>query len=178
MVIETDWYVVTGGPSSGKTKTIEALSLLGYAVVTEAARGLIDEERSKGLSAEEVRSNESEFQRIVLQMKIDVEDRIPADRLTFFERGIPDTIAYYQICGVSVDSVIEASMKRKYKGVFLLAQMPFENDYARTEDEGHAYELSRLLRLSYSNLGYDVIAVPAIKPISERVKFILSRVQR
>lgn len=178
MVIETNWYVVTGGPSSGKTKAIEHLAFLGYPIIPEAARILIDNERSKGRTTEEIRVSETEFQRIVLQMKIDAENRTPADQTTFFERGIPDSIAYYKICREDPEPAVTASQKRRYKGVFLLEQLPFEKDYARIEDEKTAHELSRLLHDSYSDLGYEVICVPPIKPIDKRVAFILSRVQK
>ena len=173
-MIDTKWYVITGGPSSGKTKTIEYLAFWGYPVIPEAARILIDNERSKGRTTEQIRANEAEFQRIVLQMKIDVENRIPVDRITFFERGIPDSIAYYRVCGEDTKPAIRASQKRKYKGIFLLEQLPFEKDYARVEDERLANELSRLIHNSYSTLGYNVISVPP-KSIDKRTKYILSK---
>jgi len=83
MRIETNWYVITGGPSSGKTKIIEYLAFLGYSVIPEAARILIDVEKSRGKSVEEIRSNEAEFQKKVLEMKIEIENRISPERITF-----------------------------------------------------------------------------------------------
>ena len=59
-------------------------------------------------------------------MKVEIEERIAPDRLTFFERGIPDSIAYYQVCGEDVGSVREASGQRRYGGIFLLDPLPFE----------------------------------------------------
>jgi predicted ATPase len=177
-MIDTNWHVITGGPSSGKTKIIERLAFLGYLTVPEAARILIDNERSKGRTTEEIRADEAEFQRIVLQMKIDVENRMPPNQIIFFERGIPDSIAYYKVCGVNTESAIRASQKRRYKMIFLLEQLPFEKDYARVEDEKLANELSQLIHDSYSELGYNVIRVPLIKPIDRRVEFILSKIQK
>jgi predicted ATPase len=173
--MDTKWYVITGGPSSGKTKTVEYLAFLGYAIVPEAARIFIDNEISKGRTIKDIRSDEAEFQRIVLEMKIDTENKTPVNRTTFFERGIPDSIAYYKVCGKDTTPIISASKKRRYEGVFLLEQLPFEKDYARTEDEKLANKLSLLLKDSYSSLGYNVISVPPIKPISERANFILKK---
>ena len=68
-----------------------------------------------------------------------------------------------------------ASQKRKYKKIFLLEQLPFQNDYARTEDKKTVQYLSQLLYKSYSDLDYNIIRVP-IKPIKERVEFILNRI--
>lgn len=177
MVVNTNWYVITGGPSSGKTRIIEYLAFLGYRIIPEAARILIDVEKSKGKTIEEIRADEAEFQRKVLQMKIDIENRLPLEEITFFDRGIPDSIAYYKICKLNPKPVITVAKKRKYKKVFLLEQLLFEEDYARAEDEKLAYGLSRLIYTSYLRLGYDIVHVP-VKPIDERVKFILSKIQK
>jgi len=177
MRIETNWYVITGGPSSGKTKIIEYLAFLGYSVIPEAARILIDVEKSKGKSVEEIRSNEAEFQKKVLEMKIKIENRISPEQITFFDRGIPDSIAYDQICGLDTKQAISASQKRKYERVFLLEQVPFENDYGRIEGEKIANDLSELLYESYSDLGYDVIKVP-VMPIDKRTEFILRKIEK
>jgi len=175
MSIDTNWYVITGGPSSGKTKTIEYLSFLGYPIIPEAARVLIDVEKSKGKTTKEIRSDEFEFQRKALQMKIEVEDRIPPEQITFFDRGIPDSIAYYQICGEDPTPVIKASQKRKYIKVFLLEQLQLEKDYARTEDDETVKKLNRLLRESYLNLGYEIVDIPVMS-IEKRVQKILSEI--
>lgn len=175
-MIKTKWHVITGGPSSGKTKAIEYLSFLGYPVVQEISRILIAIEKSKGKTTKEIRSSEAGFQSKSLAMKIDVENRIPPDRVTFFDRGIPDSIAYYKICNLNPDVVIEASKKRMYKTVFLLDQVPvgFEVDDYRVEDEELAKKLNVLLYEAYTNMGYKVIRVP-VMPIDERVKLILSK---
>lgn len=125
-MIETSWYVITGGPFSGKTKVIEYLAFLGYSVVPEAARILIDLEISKGKSIEEIRSNEAEFQKKVLKMKIRIEDKVSPKQITFFDRGVPDSVAYDQIYGLDARQTITASQKRKYKRIFLLEQVSFK----------------------------------------------------
>ncbi|MCW1296700.1 MAG: ATP-binding protein [Candidatus Parvarchaeota archaeon] len=170
--METNWYVVTGGPSCGKTKVIEYLSFLGYRTVPEAARVFFDVEMSKGRKLEEIRANEDELQRRILQMKIEVENRIPCEQLTFFDRGIPDSIAYFKMSNMDTKPVIEASQKRRYKGVFFLEQLVFEKDYARTENEEVARKLGDLIYDAYNDLGYKVIRIP-VKPIDERARLIL-----
>lgn len=177
MVIETNWYVITGGPCSGKTKTIECLAFLGYKVVPECARIFIDNEMSKGKTIEQIRCDEREFQIKIFEMKIDVENRMPVKQVIFFERGIPDSIAYYRLYGQEVSSVINASQKRRYKGIFLLEQLPFERDSVRTENEELACRISQMLYKAYIELGYGVVKVP-VKPIDERVRFILDKIKK
>ncbi|MBW3010820.1 ATP-binding protein, partial [Candidatus Woesearchaeota archaeon] len=154
-MIQTNWYVLTGGPSSGKSKTLEYIAFLGHFIVPEASRILIDNNLSKGKSVEETRADEAEFQRIGLQMQIEVEDRIPEDRLTFFERGIPDCIAYYEVCGIDTAPVLEASKLRRYKRIFYFEPLPFERDYARTEGEETVRKLNKSLYDSYADLSYE-----------------------
>ena len=174
--IETNWYVVTGGPSSGKTKIIERLAFLGYKIVSEAARNIIDLELSKGKTIKEIRADERQFQRKILKQKLKVEDKIPSKQLTFFDRGIPDSMAYYQLYNQDISEVLAACKKRRYKGVFLLELLSYENDYARIEDEKKAVRLGKLIFESYSKLGYSVIRVP-VGSITKRVKFILNKLK-
>lgn len=177
---QTNWIVITGGPSSGKSTLIEHFKSNGYSVVPESARILIDKEIAKGKTLQEIRSDEKEFQRKILQMKMKLEEQLSPQQLTFFDRGIPDSVAYYQICGGDrgdMDSVLQACQKRRYKKVFLLEQVPFQNDYAQTEDQKRAQTISKLLYEAYTDLGYDVIKVPLF-PIKERAEIILSCIGR
>lgn len=175
MSIYTNWYIIVGGPSSGKTKVIERLTSLGYVTVPEAPRLLIDAEISKGKTIEEVRADESEFQKKVFQKRAEDEDKISPEQNTFIDGGgIPTCVAYCQNCGLDPTPMIEEAKKRRYKEVFLLEQLPFEKDYARTENEKSAGDLSRLIKKAYLDLGYNVIFVSAM-PVEERIRFILSK---
>lgn len=177
MSINTNWYIITGVPCSGKTTLIKHLASLGYAIITEAARNLIDAEISEGKTAREVRVNEAEFQKMVSQIRIKIENKIPPEQTIFIDTGgIPTNIAYYQIVGLDPAPVIEEAKKRKYRGVFFLERLPFEKDYARVEDEKTVNDLDRLLCEAYSDLGYDVIRVP-VTSVEERVKFILKKIK-
>lgn len=93
------WYVITGGPSSGKTTLLERLHDLGYNTVPEAARVLIDEYEAKGIPAKDLRKDERLFQQRVLQMKLKIEEETPRDRVVFFDRGVPDSIGYFLAYG-------------------------------------------------------------------------------
>ena len=174
-MIQTNWYVITGGPSSGKSKTIEYLAFLGHPTVPESARVLIDMHVNQGRSIKEIRADEKVFQRKILEMKIDAEKKILPGQITFFDRGIPDSLAYYRFFGDDTDPVLKACTVRKYKGVFLLDPLPFEHDYARVENRETAITLHTLLDEAYTSLGYEVIRVP-VMPISERAELILSKI--
>jgi len=175
MAIKTNWYIISGAPGSGKTTTIERLASLGYAVSPEAARAIIDEAMKRGEVIGQIRGDEAEFQKKVFQTKIEIENKISPDKLTFIDGGgLPASIAYYQIAGLAPFPVAKEARKRKYRGVFLLEQLPYEKDYARVEDGETAKALHGLLYKAYQDLGYEVVCVP-VRPVEERIKFILSR---
>ena len=175
MGLETNWHVITGGPSSGITSTVQHLSYLGYNTIPEAARIYIEGERSKGRTTEEIRSDEGAFQKILLDIKLNREAITPIEQLTFLERGIPDSTAYYRRNKIPADEPISHSRTRIYREIFWLEQLPFVKDGIRTEDEVRAREIGRLLQEAYSELGYNVVIVPRMS-IDERAKFILDRI--
>lgn len=87
--IQTNWYVITGGPSSGKTTTVNLLKARGYKITIEHARHYLDTERLKGRTVEEVRKHQMEFQLGVLNMQIEQEKELSADDVVFLDRAIP-----------------------------------------------------------------------------------------
>ena len=106
-----NWYVITGPPCSGKTTILNKLKEKGYLIVEEAARVYIDREVKKGKTLKQIRSSEISFQRNVLQIKIDIEKKLPKNETIFFERGIPDSEAYYRLCKYDEDQYLTKAMR-------------------------------------------------------------------
>ena len=96
MGIQTNWCVITGGPSSGKSTVIRLLKDMGYQTTVELARHYIDLQRMNGRSTEEIRSNQRQFQHKVLNLQIDLERRLDPLELVFLDRGLPNELAYYE----------------------------------------------------------------------------------
>lgn len=170
------WYVITGAASCGKTTLIDSLARIGYLTVPEAARVMIDEGIKSGKTTEEIRKDEVEFQKKVLEFKIKTENELPKDKIVFFDRAIPDTIAYLQVYGISVEDLVKICKEKKtYRKIFMLERLPFEKDYARTEDNETLNRIQVLLRRAYSDLGYEIIDVPATS-LKERLELVLSNI--
>lgn len=169
-----NWYVITGGPSVGKTTLLAELAKRGYATVPEAARTVIDESIATGLTTKQIRSDEQVFQDIVMRRKVAIEAAIDPKTITFFDRGLHDTIAYLQFIGHDVEDWIwKAVHKAQYKTVFILD--PFANytsDYARVESQQDSSTLHKLLHACYLDAGHSPVHVPAL-PLHERVDFVL-----
>ena len=169
----TEWYVITGGPSSGKTTTVELLKQRGYKTTIEHARHYIDTQRVTGKTTEEIRANQLEFQRGVLDMQIEQERELPAKDTVFLDRALPDALAYYHFLNLPEDNKLREVLARvSYKKVFILDPLPLIKDYARTEDENAQMRIHELLTEVYGSLPFPVTHVPVLPP-EERVDFIL-----
>ena len=169
---KTNWYVITGAPSSGKTSVINALEQLGYPVVHEIARNYIDEELKKGKRIEQIKADILSFERHILYKKLEIEKSLPKDEPVFLDRAVPDSIGYYILEGLSPDEPIKKSKQTRYKKIFLFERLQFEKDGVRSENDKIAARLNRILKESYQMLKYKVISVPLLS-IDDRVDFIL-----
>ncbi|TSC82116.1 MAG: hypothetical protein G01um101420_646 [Parcubacteria group bacterium Gr01-1014_20] len=175
MGAKSRWYVITGGFSSGKTTVCNLLEEMNYGVVPNAARVLIDEGLEKGIPVEETRKSEGEFQREVLARKLRDERRLLRNQITFLDNAVPCSIPYFALNEVDPQEALRFCERGLYAGVFLMDQLPYEHDYARTETEEFMLKLNGELRMAYTNLGYEVIKIPVVSP-EERVRLILAHV--
>jgi predicted ATPase len=144
--------------------------------IPEAARAIADEEMKKGRKNEEIKSDMLNFQRKVLERKIKTEESLSREKVVFFDRGIPDSIAYYEYYNFDTSEVVKLCKDRPYGKVFLLERLPFQKDYARIENDQIAGKIQELLQKAYANLGHEVTMIPVMSA-QERVKMILSKLQ-
>ncbi|NOY47306.1 MAG: ATP-binding protein [Chlorobi bacterium] len=175
--IKTNWYVITGGPSTGKTTVINLLQKQGYKTTIEHARHYIDTMRSEGKTIEEIRANKRKFQLGVLNMQIEQEAAIKPQDIVFLDRAIPDAMAYYQFLELDYDiTLIEAMHNVSYKKIFILDRLPLVTDYARTEDEAAQKKIHQLIINVYESLPFPVVYIPVLSP-KERVNYILKNIK-
>lgn len=170
---DTRWYVITGGPGSGKTTTVNILKARGYRTTIEHARHYIDTMRVAGKNTEEIRSNQLAFQRGVLDMQLKQEKMLPRNEVVFLDRALPDALAYYRFQDLPEDEALRLALRdASYKKIFILDPLPLIRDYARTEDEAAQKKIQALLTEVYEALRFPVIHVPVLPP-EERADFIL-----
>lgn len=170
---KTNWYVITGGPSSGKTTTVNMLKAHGYKTTIEHARHYIETQKISGKTVEEIRKNQLVFQQGVLDMQIAEEQELLPDETVFLDRAIPDALAYYRFLGLLEDEKIREAMSRAtYKKVFILDPLPLVKDSVRTEDETAQKKIHQILLETYKSLPSPIIQVPVLPP-EDRVDFIL-----
>ena len=170
----TRWSVITGAPCSGKTAVIHKLEQRGYKVVHEVARAYIDSELLEGKTLPEIKADEWAFERHILMEKVRIESTLKKDEIVFFDRGVPDSIAYYKLNGLDSVEPFQESGEVRYQNVFLFERLRFLTDPVRSENEKTARRLGRLIEESYQSLGYDLIQVPLLS-VEERTEFVLER---
>ena len=170
----TEWCVITGAPCSGKTTVLSELARRGFRVVPEAARAYIDAELKKGRHLDEIKSDPARFEGQIFRTKLAIETRLPARERLFFDRALPDSIAYYRLEGLDPAEPRRHSLRVRYRRVFLFERMVFTRDTVRTEDPQTAERIERLIEGAYTDLGYAIVRVPLI-PVAERADFVIAR---
>jgi predicted ATPase len=192
-------YVLTGGPGSGKSSLLLALRERGYSCSQEVSRQVIMEELANHSNCLPW-GDLSCFAEKVLRRMVDAyhamgypEDAAGAssgDRPaggapeghaigapTFFDRGIPDIIAYLRVAGLPVqEHFYAAAQDCPYeKTVFLLP--PWRHIYVQDPARWQTYEESERLfdeiRKTYRKAGYHITELPRA-PVEKRANFILN----
>ncbi|GAB3529084.1 AAA family ATPase [Pontibacter brevis] len=172
-------YVISGGPGAGKSTLLQALYLKGYTVSEEASRQLIIEETTKGSNCLPW-VNLPCFARNVLERMIqNYEHAHTASPITFFDRGIPDIIAYLKVAQQPVDEAYFHAVKQyRYSPlVFLIPpwQEIYVNDSERWQTFEEAVTLFHAIKDIYQSLRYTIIELPNAS-VEERVNFVISHI--
>jgi len=172
--VQTNWHVISGTASCGKTTLIDLLANKGFQTIPETARLYIEGEMAKGRTILEIRENGAAFQRRLIDMQLGIEGRLRAMDVLFLDRGVPDYLAYCRVFGPNPNEFLAACFRHRYASVFMLDPLPFEEDGARDQDAHLAGYLGEWHARDYSALGYHVVRVPVLSP-QERLAFVIER---
>ncbi len=165
-------YAIIGGPCSGKSTLIAQLKEKGHPVLEEIARKVLSERKDRRLDEEEQITR----QKLIFLNQLKEESRLRSS-YAFLDRGILDSLAYqnYLLGEVFPDNFQEAKKIPRYKEIFLLDRLPFENDGLRVESgDDEAQRIHECIVNEYRSFGYRPVPVPVMSSISERADFILN----
>jgi predicted ATPase len=167
------FFVITGGPGSGKTSLIAALD--GIHCMPEAGRAIIQEEQAAGGSALPWKDPQA-FAEKMLERDIAAWDAArQLEGPVIFDRGIPDVVGYLQWSGLPLPELfVQAAVERRYnRRVFLAPPWPeiFTQDAERKQTLAEAEATCQVMREVYTGLGYELVELP-LAPISERAAFV------
>ena len=170
--VQTNWHVITGTVSSGKTTLIDQLANRGFQTVPEPGRQYFEREMAKGRAIDEIRKNPAALTCILIDLMLDVEHGLRANDVLFLDRAFPDALAFCRANGLNPNEFLADCFHHRYASVFLLDRFPVEQDGIRTEDDDAAKLIDEWLDRDYSALGYSVVRVPVLS-LQERLAFVL-----
>ena len=172
--IQTNWHVIAGALSCGKTTLIDALAAQGFRTVPEGARLYLERLRAGGQTTDEISKNLPALQHGIADMQLRIEGELPAADIAFLDRAIPDCLAWWRIYGLNPNELLTECFRNRYASVFILDPLPIQRNGFRPEDEAVAAFLDAWIARDYTSLGYQVVRVPVLS-IQERIAFILGR---
>jgi predicted ATPase len=172
--VQTNWHVITGGACCGKTTLIGLLADRGFQTVPEAARQLMEKEKARGRTIEEIFEDGAAFERVLKDFQQEIEHRLCATDVVFLDRALPDCLAFFRFFGLDPNEILAECLHHRYASVFVLDLLPLQLDGARIEDDTFTVVLDELLVRDYDALGYHVVRVPVLS-LQERLEFVLER---
>jgi predicted ATPase len=177
----TERYIITGGPGAGKTSLLQALKAAGYHGSEEASRGIIAEEVANGSDCLPW-TNLSCFAGKVLERMKDLYTQAATNTgITFFDRGIPDIMAYLKAAGLPIDDgYYTAIQQHPYQSlVFILPpwEAIYVNDAERWQTFEESVHLYQSISETYQALGFTLVTVPE-ESVENRINFILEAIKQ
>ncbi|HKU15501.1 MAG TPA: AAA family ATPase [Steroidobacteraceae bacterium] len=174
------FFLITGGPGSGKSTLIEALASAGYARTIEAGRAIIQQQIEIGGPALP-HNDPLLFAELMLGWDLrSYHEAASHHRGTvFFDRGIPDVLGYLRLLRLSVPAHIESAAKRyRYNRRAFIAppwREIYTHDTERKQTFDEAVRTYDALTHTYRSQGYELVLLPQV-PLQERAQFVLDRI--
>ncbi len=172
--VQTNWHVITGAPSCGKTTVINLLAGRGFQTVPESGRLYMEREIARGRTIDEIRENGAALQRGIKDMQLSIEGGLRAIDVAFLDGAVPGSLAWYRAFGLNPNEILPECFHHRYASVFVLDRLPLHLDGLRFEDDAYTGFLDKWISRDYSALGYSVVRVPVLAP-EERLAFVLER---
>ncbi len=173
------FFVLTGGPGSGKSTVLDALEGRGYARSIEAGRGIIQDQMA--ISGSALPWNDPAlFAELMLSW--DMRSYHIAEQSTgpvFFDRGVVDTVGYLHLSGLPVPAHVEKAAEtfRYHRRVFIAPPWKeiYEHDRERKQSFDEAVRTYEAIAAAYARYGYELIEIPRVSA-EKRAGFVLESV--
>lgn len=173
-----NFFIITGGPGSGKTTLIEELERRGFFCVEEVARKIIQEYAALG---DDARKNLQYFQEMLLLCSIDAYEKVAHNKqdTIFFDCGVIDYVGYV----LSTNTQISLELHQKAcslnynRKVFMAPPWEeiFRNDNERIQTFEEALKVYEVLMNVYSKYGYEIIELPKAS-VERRTEFVMEHI--
>lgn len=169
--IQTNWVIVSGAPSSGKSTTFEYLSNIlqhqGFRSEPEVERRIIEEDEKKGIKRENTPEYAMALEHRFLKAREELEKSLDPSSPVIMDRSLLEIIAYARYYHADEAFAVGPAKRYRYRQVYYLEPLKsYEQDTTRVEDVGIAEWMHENLPKLYKEFGYEIIRVPAM-PVSE-----------
>lgn len=172
--VESELFIVTGAPGTGKTAVLDALGD-GVHRVGEPAREILAELRAAGDTRTHDRDWEA-FVDMLLRRSIEKHQAAVARAgSALFDRGVPDCVAYAVVLDVDPEPSLRAARTHRYHEEVLVLE-PWEEIYSTDDERTMSFAdtvvFHEALVDAYARTGYRLVAVPK-GPVADRAGFVL-----
>jgi predicted ATPase len=178
-MIYTKKILITGGPGSGKTSLINELSKRNFNCEHEIVRSLTLEGKKRG-NNQPFLKNPLKFTNELLDLRIIQFNKIQNNIITFYDRGVHDTLAYLSYVNIDInEDLIKKCKKIKYDLIFALSpwEKIYKKDECRYENFDESKKIFNHIIKIYKYFKMDIIVLKQ-GTIDERVKEILSHIKQ
>ncbi|MEH6538315.1 MAG: ATP-binding protein [Psychroserpens sp.] len=184
--MNTKKIVITGGPGTGKTSIINELKNNDFYCFDEVIRTMTLSAKKEGDSSTHI-SNPIAFVNDPMAFNINLINarmdqftmaKTLKKEMYFFDRGIPDVLAYMAFFNQVYDDFFKnACLNHQYDVVFLLPpwEAIYQSDNERFETFEEALQIHNHLKGIYESFNYQIIEVP-FGTVKERTNFILNNI--
>lgn len=169
----TNWLVLTGPPSAGKTTVLTELAARGYKTSPDVSREHLQSLIVRGSTRHEARGDPAALQYSILAKMLHVESHLQSTESIFLDYALPDNLPFWEIANLELSSEVwKAAVRFRYRHVFVFEPLPFVQDDIRVEAHDDPKPLWQLQTSYYRSLGYAWTGVPAA-PVADRIELIL-----
>ena len=176
--LDTNWYLATGAPSSGKSTSLRKLQREGYRINPDISREYIVELKKRGVPFTKEVLYSMETQKILFMLMTADALELDPDDFIIHDYSLPDNLAFLRLGGLDIPDEIQQSTEIfRYRKVFLFEPLEMVQDGIRTEDREDQEKLFYLLQNTYESIGYDPILVKS-DTVENRHKFLLSNLPK
>jgi len=171
--LDTNWFLSTGAPSSGKSTSLRYLMTDGYNINPDISREYIVNIKKRGIPFEKEVLYSEQIQRILFYIMTADALELDPEQMIIHDYSLPDNIAFLKLSGLSIsDEVKRSAMIFRFKKVFIFEPLDFVQDGVRTEDREDQEKLFQLLCETYVSIGYDPVVIKS-GTIKNRHKLLL-----
>jgi predicted ATPase len=170
------FFVITGGPGSGKSSLLDALEKAGFGGSIEAGRAIIQKQMAIGGSALPW-ADRALFAEMMLSWEI--RSYRYAERAAgpvFFDRSVVDVMGYLDLEGLAVPDHARKAAEtfRFHRRVFIAPAWEeiYTRDAERKQSFEEAVKTECAMRKVYPAYRYELIELPRA-PVKERVEFVI-----